>query len=299
VLRRRGFTLVEVMVSLVLLSLIGLALTRVMRVMTGTTHAQMEIATSQLALRVGAFALPQEFREIGYDTASASGTVSSDIEAIAARRISFRAMRGLGFTCGAPTLTGFTIRKPVLGMRDPAISDGFLLFVESDPSYAADDQWVPMAVLGIDSSATCDGGPAIGLTLAAPPEIDPVSHAPIAISQVFVGGPVRWFERVEYAAMIDRAGRHYLGFRSLSRGEREPSPILGPLADTSEFQLTYYAASGALLDPATASPLAVRSIGIDLVGATTERVSLAGGDRRSRKASAVSTRVALRNTLRP
>jgi prepilin-type N-terminal cleavage/methylation domain-containing protein len=299
VLSRRGFTLVEVMVSLVLLSLVGLALTRVMRVLTGTTQAQMQMTTRQLTLRVGAFALPVEFREIGYDTSSASGAVGSDIEAIGVHRITFRAMRGMSFTCGTPTLTGFSIRRPVLGMRDPMIGDGFLLFVESDPNYAADDEWVPMSVVAIDSTASCNGERAIALRLSGPPEIDPIAHTPIAVSQLFVGGPIRWYERVEYGAMIDPTGRSFLGYRSLSRGEREPSPILGPLADTSSFQLTYYGASGAAFDPATASPLAVRSIGIDISAGTTTRVSLGGGFNRSRAVSSMSTRVALRNALRP
>jgi prepilin-type N-terminal cleavage/methylation domain-containing protein len=299
-LSRRGFTLVELMVSVVLLGIIAVAGARVLRVVLNTTSAQMGLAASQGAVRVGVLALPQEFREIGYDSIPVSGAVTSDLEAIAAHQITLRAMRGLGLTCGTPTLTAFTIRKPVMGIRGPLITDGFLLFVESDPNYGLDDQWVPMQVTVIDSTASCGGQAAITFTLAAPPELDPVAHTAIAISQVFVGGPIRWYERVQYGAWRDPAdGVAYLGFRSLSLGQRELSPILGPLVDTTGFALTYYSANGDVLDPQSASPVRVRSIGLDIHGATAAEVSLAGSTRRSPAVTSVSTRVALRNSLRP
>lgn len=299
-LTRRGFTLVELMVSVVLLGIIALAGARVLRVVLNTTGAQMGIAAAQGEVRVGVTALPQEFREIGYDSVPASGAVISDIESMAANRIAFRAMRGLGFTCGTPSLTQLTVRKPVLGARGPLLTDGFLLFVESDPSYGLDDQWVPLIVTAIDSAATCDGGPAITFSLAEAPELDPVSHTAIAISQVFVGGPIRWFERVEYGPWRDPAtGQAYLGYRSLSRGDPALSPILGPLTDTTGFALTYYSATGAALDPRLTPPRQVRSIGIELDGATAGAVSLSGSTQRTRAVSSVATRVALRNSLRP
>jgi len=298
-LTRRGFTLVELMVSVVLLGLIAVAGARVLRVVLNTTSAQMGLAATQGTVRVGVFALPQEFREIGYDSVPASGQVTSDLEEIAAHRITFRAMRGLGFTCGTPSLTTLTIRKPTFGIRGPLLTDGFLLFVESDPNYSLDDQWVPLQIASIDSTATCGGQPAITFTLAAPPELDPVAHTAIAISQVFVGGPIRWYERVEYGPWVDASGAAYVGFRSLSLGQRELSPILGPLIDTTGFALTYYSATGTVLNPQLAAPASVRSIGLDLHGATASPVSLAGSTKRSQAVTSVSTRVALRNTLRP
>jgi prepilin-type N-terminal cleavage/methylation domain-containing protein len=118
-LTRRGFTLIEVLVSLVMISLVGLATAKLLRSMLNTTSAQVQIATTQGTLRAGILALPQEFREIGYDTIPLAGLATTDLEAIARHRITFRAMRGLGTTCGTPTLTEFRIRKPVFGLRGP------------------------------------------------------------------------------------------------------------------------------------------------------------------------------------
>ena len=294
-LRRFGFTLVEVLISVVLLGIVGLASARILRVLLRTTSTQMAVASSQGIMRLGALALPQEFREIGYDTIPSAGAVSSDLEAIAPRRVTFRAMRGTGFTCGAPTLGELRIRKPVLGARPPALSDGFLLFVESDPNYRLDDQWVAMSVVGIDPASSCGADSAIALTLGATPVLDPGAGTAMALSQLFVGGPIRWYERVEYGALIDPDdGLAYVGVRSLSRGETQLRPIIGPLADTSGFNLTYYAADGMVLDPGLAPPTAVRSVGID-IGRITSRL----GGRSGARGLAVSTRVALRNALRP
>lgn len=292
--RRLGVTLIEVLVSLVLLGLIAMATTRVLRTTFGATGRQMAMAAAHGAARVGALALPQEFREIGFDSVPwPGGAATSDLETIRPRSLRFRAMRGLGITCGTPTLREFRIRRPVLGPRPPLPTDGFLLFVENSRRIAQDDQWVPLEVASIDPASQCGGEPAIAFRLSREPEVAP--GVPMTLSQYFVGGPIRWFERIEYGPLLDASGQAFIGVRSLSLGEAEFTPAVGPLPGLTAFRFEYFDAAGNGLDPETASPLLVRSIGVVITGLGTGSMAGGGGSGQV----TVAGRAALRNTLRP
>jgi prepilin-type N-terminal cleavage/methylation domain-containing protein len=291
---RGGFTLVELLISIVLLGLVGLAMTKVLTSMMRVTTAQLQVAGAQGTSRTGVLAIPQEFREIGFDTLPGAGALDTDLEAIAAHRITFRAMRGAGVVCDAnPGYSEFRILKPILGMRGPETTDSFRLFVEGDVNRGIDDQWVSLAVTAIDQNSTCTGGlPAIRLTGSSPFALTAVNF--------FLGAPLRWYERIEYRPVADpTTGRYYLGARSLSLGQATPLPMIGPLSDSTGFALTYFDGNGTALDPTLAPRTAVRSIGINLTGSTLAPNSLSGSVNRSRASAPVFTRVALRNSLRP
>jgi len=300
VLNRRGLTLVELLISIIVLGVVGLATARLLRVLLNTSSAQVEIAVNQGGIRTASIALPQDFREIGYDTIPLAGLATTDLESIGTRRITFRAMRGFSTTCGTPTLLEFRVRKPVLGLRDPVGTDGFLLYVENDPNFGLDDQWVQLNVASIDYNSTCGADSAIAFTLASGPIVDPISSTPMALSQYFVGGPLRWFERMEYGPVVDPlTNLGWIGVRSLSLGETTLSPVIGPLPDTSSYGFEYRSSSGTSVSPGTGNPLLVRTIGMVLIGVTPRSVSLAGSTTRAASQMRVFTSVALRNTLRP
>lgn len=298
-LNRRGLSLIEMLIVVVLLGIIGAALSQVFIAVMGSSSAQVRIAATQGEARVGTLLLPQELREIGYDTNTTTNTASSDLVSIASNQIRFFASRGLGITCGTPTLTEFSIRRNTIGQRIPLLSDRFLLFLEFDPNAAFDDQWVPMKVTAVDLNATCDGtDPAITFTLATAPQIAPGVN--MALTNWRLGGPIRWFEEVEYAPVTDGAtGEVFVGRRSVSLGEAAFQPIIGPLANTAAFSLVYYDAAGTVLNPASANRLAVRSIEVRLTTSTNANVSLGGSTRRANSTFPVVSRVSLRNSLRP
>jgi len=299
-LNRRGMSLVELLISLIVLAIVGAVTVKVMTIILSTSGAQIKISNSIGEARNGALALPQELREVGYDTNTAMTSASTDLISISARRITFRAMRGLGITCGTPSLTEFRVRTPIIGQRLPSGTDEFLLFVESDPNASFDDQWLPMLVTAIDSNSTCGSDPAIRFSLSAAPLVSTSPTTAMAISQHRVGGPIRWFERVEYGPFVDATtNQTFVGIRSLNRSEATLSPIIGPIPDSTHFTLTYYNAAGTLLNPSSANPLTVRSIGVAITTVTESRVSLAGSTTRATSQFPMSTRVALRNTLRP
>jgi type II secretory pathway pseudopilin PulG len=298
-LNRRGLSLVELLVSMVVLAFVGLAMASLIRSMMNATTAQVQVAAAQGNGRTGILAIPQELREVGYDTIPTTTATDSDLESIAADRLTFRAMRGMGITCGTPTTQEFRIRKPIVGIRDPLLTDGFLLFLDNDPNLAGDDQWVPMVVSNIDLNSTCGADPAIMITLSAAPIWNPPSGA-MVVTQQFVGGPVRWYERLEYGPVTDATtGQAFIGVRSLSLSQTTLTPVIGPLTDLTGFAFTYYNAAGTVLDPATSPPIDVRSIGLSIKTVPNQVVSLAGSTRRALRRDSVQTRIALRNAIRP
>jgi prepilin-type N-terminal cleavage/methylation domain-containing protein len=298
--RRGGFTLVELLVSIVVLAIIGFASMRMMNGVLSTSRAQVAVATSQTNVRTGMLAFPAELREVGYDSIPDTGGVESDLLAIAAHRVTFRAMRGLGMTCGTPTQTEFRVRKPITGIREPIATDGFRLFVENDPNQSGDDQWVAMHVAAIDPNSNCSGAPAIKFTLSSVPQVDTLAGTDMQLPQYRVGGPVRWFEKMEYGPYVDPStGLAWVGARSVSQGQVNLKPVFGPLPDTLAFALEYRDGNMGVLDPATTPPIRVRAVVATLTGTTDAPVSLAGSARRSRSLTTFTTLVALRNTLRP
>ena len=306
-LKRRGFTLIELLVAIVLLGIVGLTVARVLTSMLRVSQAQVLLARSQGTARTGSLALPSEFREIGYDTIPNQGN-QSDLIAIAAHRLTFRAMRGMGVSCHA-TFNGpntgmdaIWILTQTWGMNAlPAVTDSVLLFVENDRNQGGDDQWVPIEIQDVDKSATCGANNAIKFTLKSEPRHLPLGAGGVINgAQFFDGAPVRWFEEMEYGPVVDATtGKAYVGARSINKGQNALSAVLGPMPDTLSFALTYYDVDGNVLDPATATKFDVRSIGIDLTGTTSNGISLGGGSSRARGSSPIFTRVALRNVLRP
>jgi len=167
-----------------------------------------------------------------------------------------------------------------------------------------DDQWVSLDVRDIDNTSTCGPDAAIRLILNSVPDHVPSGANPpgkIKATEVFIGGPIRWYERMEYGPVIDgTTGRTYIGARSLNLGQNTLQPMIGPLPDSAGFALTYYDADNVLLAPTNAgNRVKVRSIGLNLIGSTTTPMSLYAATNRSRGQSPVFTRVALRNNLRP
>jgi prepilin-type N-terminal cleavage/methylation domain-containing protein len=293
---RRGVSLVELLIAIIIMGIVGAATTGAfMRMIRGST-AQVKMAASQGEARIGSLLLPQELREIGYDTNTIALSATSDLTEIAGDYLRFFASRGTGVTCGTPTLTDFRVRRGVIGQRPPSINDRVLLFLEFDPNSSTDDMWVPMVVSAIDLTSTCGADPAIKFTLTTAPLVD--VGLPMALTNQRVGGPIRWFEEVEYGVQTV-SGEDFLGRRSVSLSQANYSPVLGPLRGTAGLTFRYYDATGILLDPTVASPLTVRSIEVRLTTVTQDAVSLGGGSNRAISEFPLLMRVSLRNALRP
>ena len=95
---RRGFTMVELLVALVLLGLVSAALYRVLVNNQRLYFAQTQRIDLSQNIRAATNILPAEFRELD--------AFDQDIIAMSSDSIQIRAMRWLSFVCKAPVLAG-------------------------------------------------------------------------------------------------------------------------------------------------------------------------------------------------
>jgi prepilin-type N-terminal cleavage/methylation domain-containing protein len=261
---RHGFTLIELMIGLVLLSIVGGVTYQMLLNTQRLSTAQAERMSMQSAVRSGALVVPSELREIGINAAG-----ESDLVQIATDSVTYRAMRGLGFTC---SVTATEIRLinssalPFNALRGVTVGrDSLLIYVDNDPSTEGDDQWVRAPVNAVAAS-TCGATAAIAITTTD--FTGSISSGSIA--GVVVGGPVRTFE-VMRLKLYTVDGQNWLGARSVSASEAI-QPALGPLTSNG-FEMAYFDVSG----NATTNVANVRSMRITLRGVT-ERPIASGGN---------------------
>jgi prepilin-type N-terminal cleavage/methylation domain-containing protein len=243
---RRGFTLVEMLVALVVLGFLGQGLYRVLANQQRLAVTQVEQATLQANVRMGTLVLANELEELGSDA-----TTATDLKAANPTSVTYRAMRSIGFACQVTTSVVKLRAAPLYGIRLPvAGQDSLLLFVEKDPTISADDRWRAFPISSVTQGATCGGVAAIalGTTLDSASNVD-----------VLVEAPVRTFEIMELGQM-SQSGLNWLGARSVSAGQAL-EPVAGPL-QPSGLSFAYYDSLGNV----TATLARVRSIQMTLRG---------------------------------
>ncbi|MGH7702581.1 MAG: PulJ/GspJ family protein [Gemmatimonadales bacterium] len=252
---RRGFTLLEVTVTMVLLGLVSAAVYRVLLTQQRLTQLQVERMSLQANLRAGLGLLTAELQEIAVDSAG------SDLQALGPDSITYRAMRTTAFACEVSG-TNVRISARSFGYRRPqAGRDSLLLFVEGDSTIATDDRWVAAPITAVSSGTACAGRPAVDLATA-------IDLTAVPLTTIQLDAPIRTFE-VMQLKLYSSGGRHWLGARSLSAGEII-QPVLGPLTATG-LTLTYADSAGA----PTGDPRRVRSIAVSL-HAVTDRLVRSG-----------------------
>lgn len=280
-LSRRGFTLVELLIGLVLIGIVSAGVYRVLVANQRTYQAQTQRIDMLQNMRAGLTILPAELREI-----SAS---EGDIRAMSATGIAFRGMRQLGFLCAEPVLgvasPVFAVRQsPLYGTRtfDPA-RDSLLVYYEGDEVRRNDDGWVIGQITARAPGACTNGDAAVLLTTTMD-----FGGRPNATGVIQHGAPVRGFEPVAYR-LYTSGGRPYIG---VQEGTAAIQPLIGPLANNG-LSLAYYDASG----NATAVPAEVATVSITL-RTETERPFRQLDGSIARAVDSVTTWVSLRNNLR-
>src|SRR5258706_14234683 len=141
-LNRRGLTLVELLVALVLLSIVSAALYRVLVSNQRIYDAQTQRIDMQQNIRAAAQILPSDLRELDAS--------EGDISAASATSVTFRAMRWIGIMCSAP-VTGplpavqtpvlvFTVmNQKLMGQGTPVVGDSGLIAYQGDEGARADN----------------------------------------------------------------------------------------------------------------------------------------------------------------
>lgn len=240
-LRRRGVSLPELLVALVLLGLLGAALTRSLMLQRRAVNSALEREAASRTIAQATAWLGSEFLELS------RGESTSDLIALAAESLSYRGYRSAGLACLVATDQVLIRRDRLSSWRMPQPGrDSLLLFVAPD-SAPMRGGWRAYPITSLGASV-CEGRQAIRLgTLLAP-----VAGAPV--SQV----PVRTFEAMQIR-LYRSLGQWWLGARSASGGEGL-QPVTGPLAGGG-LRLAYLDSAG----NATGVPAAVRTMRVLLV----------------------------------
>jgi prepilin-type N-terminal cleavage/methylation domain-containing protein len=222
--RRSGFTLVEIIVATAASLIVSGAVYRVLLATIRLSRAQASHFAVQSTTRGALLAVSAELRELS----------GADLLSVAPGAVTYRAMRGTGFTCQASSPDRVQMRSDGFsGHRDPQPGrDSALIYVDSAGS-ESEAAWVPVGITHV-SQTSCPGGLGSGFTLAVTPA-DALAGAP-------VGTPVRIYEIVELRR-YQSEGKTWLGMRSVSAGEAI-QPLFGPLHETEGFQLAYLDARG-------------------------------------------------------
>jgi prepilin-type N-terminal cleavage/methylation domain-containing protein len=305
---RRGFTLVELMIGLILVLLVGGVTYNLLINNQRVSRAQTSQIGMQDNVRSGALILGNELREVGYDeiTAASAGAVAqvpglvagtnSDLIAIGPDSIRYRAMRALGFTCSVdPANEEIVVRMGNAYLqRDPLPTDRLMLYVENNPNTSGDDVWLHANASYPGGKLCPDGtqGARVKVAFDAAP-----AATVLAPTHTKVGGPVRLYE-VMLMRSFATGGQTWLGMRSIS-ANTGIEPVLGPLSGTAVADSGLALVYRDVNNNQTAVPNNVRSINVTVKGITDAPVRTKNASYATVDSLSLSTRVALRNTLRP
>jgi hypothetical protein len=232
---RGGFSLLEILLSVAMTLVVGGAIHNLLVTTQRLTRVQGERISLQSNVRAGSLILREELGELS--TVEGGTADQNDIIAAGSSAISYRAMRGIGFICQAPSATTVRIaRNSYSGHRDPqAGRDEVYVFVPGNPAAETKDSWVPARILSVATTTACAMGQGAGITLTLSGSVTQGVLEP--------GTPVRITEQMELR-LYRSDDRSWLGARSVSTGETI-QPLLGPLSQTHGFQLAYLDGTGA------------------------------------------------------
>ena len=204
-MRRAGFTLIELMISLAITGVVLGAAYRLLVANQRFYRSQSVISTVQTNVREAMLILSGELREV-------SGT-GGDIHLMMDTVMTINAMRTLGFVCAlTDQVNGRITIEDASTFAYRAIDvtrDSVFVFREGNSKQASDDEWMRAQVTGTASN-NCTSGSAGTLIRLGPL----VGHAFSDLDSVTEGAPVRVFETITYRLFEDN-GEWWLGREQL------------------------------------------------------------------------------------
>lgn len=283
---RKGYTLIELMVALVVLLLVTGSLYKLLVSTQRLSRAQAERVDLQSNVRTASVVIPAELREL--NTVVGGTVLQNDIISMNATTIRYRAMRGIGYICQTPTTGEIRVLASTWsGLRNPvAVRDAGYVFYDLDDTKSIDDSWLPITITNVNTASTCGGVAAYSLTIA--PTVAQLPGIPLLT-------PVKLYEVMELS-LYTSGGQSWLGAQSISGGELAPQPLLGPLVGGSGLSLAYLDNSNV----ATTNVNNVKSIQLTVIGLSNQAIAKTGGSSQtSIVQDTLTSQVSLRNAVRP
>ncbi len=282
---RRGFTLAELLVALVLFGILSTAIYQLLVNNQRMYRQQTQRIELDDNVRSAVAILPTELR--GLDAPA------QDIISMTDTSVTYRAVRQVRWVCttletGSQILMDTT--KFALRSIDPAY-DSVLIFADSSPMKRSDDHWYHADVTSLPQSATGCTPSATRINIALALARTSNANQLVPGDDVLQGSPVLVFERVRMTSYRDTYGATWLGVQRFNKqtGWNALQQVVGPL-QPGGLKFAYYDNTGAV----TTDPKLVARIAITVTGRTSQPVRLSTGSMGYLLDSLV-TQVALRN----
>jgi prepilin-type N-terminal cleavage/methylation domain-containing protein len=271
---RRGFTLAELLVYIVIAGLIMSGAYRLMITQSRVFSKQREVLDVRETARSATQLLAWDLRHAGMGGGAPA--------LMGANSITLRSIQGFGIVCAKhPVLPRVALWRTGGNIQATADDSAFIYSIGRD-------QWRRVKITQVGTPAAMGipacawpGGPVPDLVV----QIAVVSSADTA--RIRVGAPFRAYRRTEYAEYAAN-GRWWLGRRvgGAVGYEQLTGPLLAPAAGGLAF--TYYDTLGVV----TANPAAVRSVAITLRAQSFKQARFAGAP--ANQVDSLTTLVALR-----
>ena len=285
--RRAGFTIIELLISMVLMSLVAAAIVQLLLRQERFYNSTTDLIQTRQQIRQAAAMLPADLRGIS--------SVGGDIYVMSDSALEFRSVFGSSVVCantlGKLSTVPVTLAKGstmTTWTRLPAVGDSLLVYNDSSSFAATDDAWTRhqiTAVTAVTGNVAAGCPTTSGLSLAGDLIASNPSYqltlSPAASSKVLVGSAIRFFRRVHYRIYQDTDNQWYLGFYDCISGRvpvcNTTQAIAGPFqpyaaTGTSGAQFVYYDSTGAV----TANPLQVARISFVARGQAASLLNLTG-----------------------
>ena len=278
--RRRGFTLIELMISMVIAMVVLGAAYNMLTNNQRFYRAQGQIVEVQQNVRAVTQILPSELHEL-----DARG---GDIISMNDTSMEIRAMRGFAQVCLAPNVAGGQIVLKTSAIFLPTGIDitrhNVFVFREGDSTIATDDKWLNASITATSTRNCSDGSAGTQLTLS-------IVGGNTQLDSVPNGAPVRIWEQVHYTLWEDASRLWWLATETMVSGSYSGlSAVAGPLRPSIGLWFKYYDATGAV----TALRDSVRSMDVIARGLSTVPIMIQGKPT-GQYADSSTVRVTLRN----
>lgn len=305
---RRGITLPEMMVVLVLLGLVvgGLmtVLVRQQRFYTGTSEIIQTKGSARQAIDI----LSSELR--GISTGTRGGAPNNvDIYAMSDASLTFRSQFGASVLCTIDlTRTVVTLPPRTLAaqnsltsfLSDARAGDSVFVFDGGAGPGTNDDVWLRAALVGDPGGGNCPMAPA-GFTASAAESAAGIQLTLTRVlpATVAVGAPIRFFRPASYSLYQEASGEWWLGYFSCPANAcTARQPVSGPYrpyvgnGGPSGLAFAYFDSTGAV----TGDPRAVARI--DVVARAQSQYNLDVANTRNRKyQDSLGVSIAVRNRI--